>query len=616
MQLLYPGMLAVLGIIPLLILIHFLRPKPKPIEVTNLFLWQELLSDRTHNITLKQLKKTLPLLFQILIVILVALALASPIWLYFTQKKGDIILIVDTSASMKTKRASGTRFDLAREKTLELIDQKEANQKVLLIEAGNEPTLKSGFLEDTDQAKDLVKSLEPSDVPGKLEKAIYLALSFISPSKDDTMYLITDGAGCDFPRLLQIHHKLVPILISGGEKNVGITKFEFRQEVDYQDRYEIMLEVKNFTSDPIDCPIRLSIDKYTIVESQIALEALEKKLLIFPYSGPITGIVRAELEIDDDFSVDNTAYLSLSTSKDIWVMFVSSGNYFLERLLEAYPNFLVNKVEEIIPSSWQEQVMGHDIVIVDQMDFPATDIGNFLVIDSYSPSIPVVKTGQVDFPDIFDWDRRSPLMANVNLGGLTIEQASKLQADEVLRPVIESSQTGLMYTYEKEGMRAVFLGFDITRSDLPLKVAFPVMMSNIINWLNPNKLGFSTLQAKAGEPYDIYLHPNTKEIFTRAPKERAEKHQITSNPFIYTETDKVGVYTVSEDTKRRYFTVNLVDESESDITVPVIEAETTDTAFSTIDTEQVPMQQPLWPFFLLLGVVMLMLEWYFWLRVG
>lgn len=615
MQFLYPGMLAVLGIIPVLILIHFLQPKPKPIEVTNLFLWQELLSERTRNISLKQLKKTLPLLFQILLVILAALALASPVWLYFTPKKGDLILIVDTSASMKTKRTSGTRFDLAREKTLELIDQKEGNQKVLLIEAGSEPTLKSGFLEDPTQAKDLVKSLEPSDVPGKLEKAIYLALSFVDPSKDDTIYLVTDGAGCDFSRLLQIHPKIVPILISGGEKNIGITKFEFRQEIDYQDQYEIMVEVKNFTPDPIDCPIRLSIDKFTIVDTRIALEALEKKLLVFPYSGLITGIARAELDIDDDFSVDNAAYLSFSTSKDIWVMFVSKGNFFLEKLLEAYPNFLINKVEEIIPSSWQEQVMGHDIIIVDRMNFPATDTGNFLLIDSYSSSIPVVKTGQLDFPDIFDWDRRNPLLTNVNLGGLTIEQAAALQTDEVLRPVVESSQTGLMYIYEKDGMRAVFLGFDITKSNLPLKVAFPVMMSNIINWLNPHKLGFSSLRADAGEPYDIYLHPNTKEIFTRAPNERAEKHQVTSNPFTYTDTKKVGVYTISEDQKRRYFTVNLINESESDIRVPAIEGRTIDAVSSIIDTEQTPIQQPLWSLFLLFGLLMLMFEWYFWLKI-
>ncbi len=615
MQLLQPGMLIALGLIPVLILIHLLKPKPRRVEVTNLFLWQEVLKERGGGIKFRRLKKNLPLLFQILIVILAALALARPVWVYFTQKKGDMILIVDTSASMKTKVASGTRFDLAREKALELTDQRDHNQKVLIIEAGSEPTLTSGFVEDTQQAKDLIKNITPSDAPGKLEKAIYLALSFIDPSKDDTIYLITDGAGGDFLKLLQLHPKITPIVISGGEKNIGITKFEFRQEIDRQDHYEIMLEVKNFSSDPIECPIRLSIDKTPIIDTQITLEALEKQLLIFPYSGLITGIAKAFLEVDDDFTVDNTAYLSLSTSKDIWVLVASQGNYFLERLLEVYPNFLVNTVKEIIPSSWQEHVMEHDIIIIDRMDFPVTEKGNFLLIDSLSPSIPAVKTGQIDFPDILDWDKKSPLMADVNVNGLTIEQATKLQVDPTLHPVVESSQTGLMYTYEKDGMRAVLLSFDITRSDLPLRVAFPVMISNIINWLNPYKLNFSALYTKAGEPYTINLNVQTRNFSTRTPDGEWEQHEVTSNPFMYNNTRQVGIYTILESKKSRYFTVNLVDESESDITAPVIDIlfQTSDVA---TDVEKIAMQQPLWMFFLLLGVAMMMGEWYIWLKTG
>jgi hypothetical protein len=615
MQFLYPSMLIALGLIPVLLLIHALRPKPKQVDVTNLFLWQEILRERGGSMTLKRIKNNLPLLFQILIVILGALALARPVWWYFTQHKGDMILVVDTSASMKTQVASDTRFDLAKEKALELIDQRENNQKILIIEAGSEPILKSGFLEDTTQARNLVKSIKPSDAPGTLEKAIYLALSFVDPAEDDTIYLITDGAGSDFLKLLQIHHKITPIIVSGGEKNIGITKFEFRQDLDYYNVYEIMLEVKNFTTDPIECPIHLSIDGTTIVDTQITFDALEEQLLIFPYSGLITGIAKAELEIKDDFTVDNAAYLSLNTSKDIWVLLASQGNYFLEKLLEAYPNFLINTVREIIPSSWQEHVTEHDIVIVDRMDFPATEKGNFLLIDAYSPSIPVAKTGQVDFPDILDWDKKNPLMADVNISGLTIEQAAKLQADSLLSPVIESSQTGLMYTYNNDSMRAVLLGFDITKSNLPLKVAFPVMMSNIINWLNPHKLSFSALQTKAGEPYDVHLHLQTKEFSTRTPDGKWEQHEVTSNPFTYNNTQQAGIYTVLENKKTRYFTVNLVDESESDITVPAIDVSSRPSD-EVLDSEQIATQQPLWTFFLVAGLAMMMVEWYVWLKTG
>jgi hypothetical protein len=116
MQFLNPGMLALLGIIPILILIHTLKPKPRQVDVTNLFLWQEVLKERSSHLTFERLKKNVPLLLQILVVILAALALSKPTWTYFGSKKGNMVLVIDTSASMKTKAGSGTRFDVAREK--------------------------------------------------------------------------------------------------------------------------------------------------------------------------------------------------------------------------------------------------------------------------------------------------------------------------------------------------------------------------------------------------------------------------------------------------------------------------------------------------------------------
>jgi hypothetical protein len=525
-----------------------------------------------------------------------------------------MILVIDTSASMQTRSGSGTRFDLARQKALQLIEQRDQDQKILIVEAGNKSVVKTGFIDNSSQAQDLVNKLQPSDAAANLEPAIYLALSFVDPAKEDLLYLITDGAGQDFSALVKNQPKIRPLIVSGGEHNVGITKFEFRQLADRSDHFEFMLEIKNFDLIPVESSIRLSIDRIVLFESAITFEAQEKTMLIIPYSGLINGIARAVLEIDDDFKVDNQAYLSLNAAKEIWVLLVSKGNHFLEKLLAAYPNFRVNSVKEIIPSSWPEQTARHDIVIVDRMDFPQTDRGNFFLIDAYSPSIPVFKTGQVSLPEILAWDRKSPLMANVNPSGLILEEGAKLQADRRLQPVIESAQTGLMYALEENGLRVVLIGFDITRSDLPFKVAFPVMMSNIFNWLNPHKLEFSILQTHAGEAFDIHLNPQTDALYTRAPYEKWEKHRVKMNPFRYNNTGRVGIYTIAENGKERYFTVNLTDESESDINSKSIE-HLPDQSEAPLVSEEISAQRPLWMLFILASCALLMIEWYSWLKL-
>jgi hypothetical protein len=608
-------MLVTLGLIPVLILIHTLKPKPRQIDITNLFLWREVLKERSSQITFDRLKRNLPLYLQILLVILAALALAKPAWLYFASKQGNMILVIDTSASMKTQIESFTRFDMAREKAIELIAQRHRDQKILIIAAGNKPAVKGGFLNSSMQAKQIVANLSPTDAAAELAKAIYLALSFMDPLKKDRLYLITDGGSKDIAALVQHHPRIQPVIISGGARNIGITKFEFRRAIEGIDTYEIMLEVKNFNSTPLGCFLRLSVDHAIVFDRPLEFDAREKKLLILPYAGLLTGIAKAVLEVDDDFATDNRAYLSLNASKDIWVLLVSKGNHFLEKLLEAYPNFKVNSVKEIIPSSWQEQTARHDIVIVDRIDFPTTTKGNFLLIDAYSSSLPVEKSGQVPFPKIVDWDKKDPLMANVDLGGLMVEQAARLHVKPRMRPIIESNQTGLMYVFEDGGFRAVLLGFDITRSDLPLKVAFPVMMSNIVNWLNPHKLDFSVLHTRAGEPFDIYLDPQTEDFYTRAPQEKWQKQRAAGNPFRYTRTHNVGVYTISENDKQRYFTANLTDESESDIGASFLQG-MPNKSVEAAETVNVSVRHPLWAAFVLLALFVLLVEWYLWLKVS
>lgn len=614
-----PYALWFLGLIPLFIIIHNLRSKRKQVAVTNLFLWRELIAVTSRGFRIRRLiLRNLSLFLQILMVILATLALANPVSYAPSLNKGDIILVFDTSASMKTLTGSGTRFERAKAKALELIDELQTGSRMLIIEASSEPKITSRFLEDKGKLREVINMLQPTDAPGRIMKTLYTALAFVDPAKDDSLVVITDGSGGQWRNISTINEKIRPILITGGTNNVGITKFEFRQELDSENAYEIMLELKNFNSHPILCPVHISLDGTTVLQKTIGLSSLGKRLLIFPYYGLIAGTAEAHLHVDDDFPTDNTAYSVLSTSQDIWVLLVSKGNYFLEALLQAYPNVLVNSVNDVYPDSWERQVKGHDIVIIDQTPFPAVEKGNLFIIDSFSPSLPLSKIGQVDQPQILDWDQNNPLMADLDFRGLQIASASMVKADKTLKPLLESPQTGLIYTFQKQGLRAVFVGFDIGRSDLPLRIAFPVMMSNFFQWLYPNKLMFSTAQIRAGEPFPIYLDSRTDHVSIRTPSGKWEKISITSNPLLYTNTYQTGLYRIAEDDKRRHFAVNLVDESESDIRVPDLmteEAIMDDALTNSLTRTVTPIttERPLWFIFLIVVLGVLFLEWYNWI---
>ena len=47
---------------------------------------------------------------------------------------------------------------------------------------------------------------------------------------------------------------------------------------------------------------------------------------------------------------------------------------------------------------------------------------------------------------------------------------------------------------------AIFIGFDLFKTDFPLRVAFPLILSNTLRWLHPAALDQASLQLAAGQP--------------------------------------------------------------------------------------------------------------------
>jgi Ca-activated chloride channel family protein len=613
MQLLNPIWLILLGLIPVLLIIHSLKPKAREVDVTGLFLWKGVLKEARGGSRIQSLMKNLPLLLQILIIILSSLALAEPVWTRPTSIKGNVVLVLDSSASMQTRTTKGIRFDKGKAEALRLISELSDESRMLIIEAGNRPEIRSPFSKNKKRLREVIEGIQPSDVSGDLTSALYLAFSFVEPATEDEVYLITDGPITGLDGLLQKHRKLHPLIISEGETNVGITNFQCRPDPGVRDVYQALIEVKNFNPHPVVCPIQMTIGEETVFKKTVGLRGLEKKQFLIPLLRPGSGIAKASLDFQDDFPLDNQAYNILRSSGELSILMVTRENYFLKTLLEAYPHFRVDTVKEINRSSWEEQVRNHDLVILDGISPPATGRGNFLMINAFSPSIPITKTGVKDNPVILDWDRRHPVMQDLDLGTLQIRSASLVKTEPGIKPLLEARNQGLIYAYEKEGLRAILINFDLKQSDLPFRVAFPVLMTNCFRWLQPHQFSFTPLQVKAGEPFPLYLRPATQSVSIGLPSGKWVRQPVPSNPFPYPHTEKVGVYTVLEKEKRSYFAVNLFDESESNIRVdPSGLGKQPDWTGVEKETVQTPVQT--W-FLILLGtVILLVLEYYLWLN--
>jgi hypothetical protein len=613
MQLLNPIGLLLLGLIPVLLIIHSLKPRPKRMTLSNFFLWQEVLKERKGGFRIQKIMTNLPLLLQILAIILGAVALGDPVWTYPTSGKGDIILVFDTSASMKTEKEGQTRFDIGRQEALEFIDRLEDGSRMLIIEAGKNPVLKAPFSDDKAQLEQAVRAMRPTDQTGQIEKALLLGLSFTRPEKEDRIVLITDSAAKAVEPLIKTNPRIQPVIISQGERNIGITRFEVRRVYHTDDSTQFFLEVKNFNPYSVLCPVRITHKGVIIVEETIGLRPNEKKGLVFPKQGLLSGVAQAQILVKDDFIVDNEAAMAIETSQDIRVLLLGQENFFLLQLLKSLPNLIVNTVSDLAVTSWEAQSRSHDIVILNRVSPPSTEKGNFILFDSFSPSIPLIQVGDHSKVTGLDWDTKSPLLKGLSFEGLRLEQVKKIQSEGDLKPLLGSNETGLIYAYEREGLKAVLFGFDLNHSDLPLRVAFPVLFSNILKWFHPDRFTFTSLKIETGETFPIYLKTRSKALRVGRPSGRWEEYREVSNPFSYTATDESGIYTVIENDDWRHFAANLVNEMESDIRVPDSLVQLT-SGPSALTTKRIEARYAFWLICVLLFLSALYLEWVLWMK--
>ncbi len=137
MTFVYPLLLGGILLAAVPVLLHFLiRKKPK----TLLFpAFRFLIQKRKSNTRSLRLKHLLLLLLRVALVLLVVFALARPRLFHEAmglsrEKPVALVLVFDTSPSMEYKSNEITQFDLAKKRSLELLDQLTEDCRVLILD--------------------------------------------------------------------------------------------------------------------------------------------------------------------------------------------------------------------------------------------------------------------------------------------------------------------------------------------------------------------------------------------------------------------------------------------------------------------------------------------------
>ncbi len=599
-----PWWLLLLLLVPLVIVLHALTLRWRSLPASSLVFWNEVLKERKSSLRLRRIFRSLVLLFQILAVTLLALALGGPLLAGLSHGGSqDVILVLDATASMQAREGARTRWDIARERGLELASGLRGGARMAVVLAEKSPRLLSPFTEDRSALRRLLQSARPTDEPGDVASSMLFAMSLRDPRRGGRVVLETDGA---FDELHGVDTSLpwVTVDVAGTPReNVGITGMSLRLASGAETGYELFLAVKNAGNAAVTVPLTVRAGGKDVVSRTLTIDAGRRSTVTVPWTGPITGRVEASLAAHDALPLDDTAYADFTPARRLQVLLVGPQPYFILHALASLPGVTVKTQDAAAAQSPQA-----DVVVFAGVRPPPLLKGNFVLFDAVPSNLPIRATGLLRVPSVTGWSRNDPLLDSVSLAGVRIGQALDLDPGPGFSVLAASGTSPLLLSWDHSGVKALVLAFDPAASDFPLRPGFPVLLANALSWFFPGWLQVQADQTQAGDPRVIPTEGATSVTVVKPDGQRVTV-PASGRSATFFETDETGFYKVEAGGTSGEFAVSLSSDSETDITPRF----TAPAARPEIGEKQTGLPRPIWSALAAAALGLLVLEWVAWL---
>jgi hypothetical protein len=93
--------------------------------------------------------------------------------------------------------------------------------------------------------------------------------------------------------------------------------------------------------------------------------------------------------------------------------------------------------------------------------------------------------------------------------------------------------------------RVAILPFDLQQSNLWTLQAFPILMSNLVNYLSPPGV-VQNAEVATGSPESLAPLPQVQSVRVTSPNDQLTEFRTGQGPITYTATDTPGLYRVQQ----------------------------------------------------------------------
>ena len=684
MNFLSPTSLFLFGLALPIIALYILRLRRRREPVSTLMFWEELFRERQTTSLFQRLKHLLSLLLQLLFLTLLVLSIARPQFAFITKSARQLVLIIDQSASMNAieEDTDGrTRLEVAKESALRSVDGLRFMDEMTVISFHTRPIIHIPFTNHQKSLREAINAIQPTDISTNLEPAYDLAYAIAQTKPNPEIVIFSDFQSVSEALLAKFKSKPEQdadteapdpevkqhlIRIGKANDNVGITKFRVRKSLVNAFDYQTLLRVVNASEAEKKFNVELYFDENLFDVRPYTLAPGESKSEIFSNFAFEGGKLKAVLDIQDPLASDNIAYATLPRRDLIPVLLVTAENPFLQKALavdERIQLTVLTPTEyeaDVLPESANSQgSKNYQVVIFDRYSPPSLGDGNYMFI--YPPAVDSSETpnpelkwnigAALETPIITDWERTHPILQHVHLENVQIGTAYQVTPPSTAQVLARSFESPVLFIDVKPNRKVVFAAINILESDLPLRIAFPVIIANTIQWFQQRSeileyhLHTGEVLKQQIESIDAISQRELKTetdspestpklVKITGPEDQTWELPVEGDELLFEQTQRAGFYDLkiseagdstseeeqlppeafdsTEDNSGTVWAVNLADATESHIGAdPAVEDLT---KASVAQSSAALLRYPPWVYLVFLAVGLSVVEWFLYQR--
>ena len=677
MNFLSPTSLFLFGLAVPIVALYILKLRRRREPVSTLMFWEELFRERQTTSLFQRLKHLLSLLLQLLFLALLVFAIAQPQFAFITKAARQFVLIIDQSASMNAIEGTdgATRLDIAKQHALRTVETLRFMDEMTVMSVHKRPIVHSPFTNHQKSLREAINAIQPTDVGTNLEPAIDLATAIAQTKPNPEIVIFSDFQSVSEELLAKRNHKMEQgtdtaksnweikyrlIRIGKASDNVGITQFRVRKSLVNPFDYETLLRVLNASEEEKQFNVELYFQENLFDVRPYTLAPGESRSEIFSNFTFEGGKLKAILDVNDALSTDNTAYATLPKREHISVLLVTAENPFLEKALTVDEQI---KLTVLTPAEYevnglaeslnpQRKPKDYQVVIFDRYNPPTLGDGNYMFI--YPPASPsFLETSDtalkwdigasLETPIITEWERTHPILRHVHLENVQIGEAYRITPPATAQVLARSFEDPVLFVDTRSDRKIVFAAIDILQSDLPLRIAFPVIIANTIQWFQQDS-GIQEYYLRTGEVLRQRIDPLPatdlsqnvqRNVTITGPGDETWEIPIEQNEILFDQTQRAGFYELkrslpeatpptgeedsvsvavrsAEENNGTLWALNLADETESRIgTDSRIESLLEE---SVLPNSATLWHYPPWVYLVFMAVVLSSIEWFLYQR--